>query len=66
MTDPKPLITISAGGFQVSDDAPQLPAWLYKSLTQIAQWLEWATNSRNPKHWEGPITKRIKRTGRQW
>lgn len=60
----KPFITIGRGTFHLSEDAPDLPPWVYVSLTRIAKWLDWQQSSRNPKQWMGPISKKLNRIGR--
>lgn len=59
--DPKPLITIGAGTFHISEDAPQLPAWVYTRLTRIALWLQREQSSRHPRYWMGPISRILNR-----
>ena len=50
----KPLIEIGRGTFRISEDAPQLPAWIYTSMTRIARWLNREMSGRSPKDWMGP------------
>lgn len=59
MTD-KPLIEIGRGTFRISEDAPQLPTWIYTSASRIAKWLDWKLSSRKAEDWMGPVGRKSK------